>query len=108
MTEPAKKKVAKKKASRRPAQASNLGNKKPEPAKEVVEKIIDKIEVKDVKSYGLSNKFILINVGDDKRPANDNDIQQVQSEITKLFKENNIEDCLVYVTHHAVKITVVE
>lgn len=56
----------------------------------------------------IAGKFILIRVGNENHPANNNDLQSIQVEINKLFSDHNVDDCLVYVTHHAVDVSLVE
>jgi len=55
----------------------------------------------------LEGKFLLVNVGTPAIPATDEQIQEIEGHINKILKNNNIS-CSVLVTHHAVKITVVE
>ena len=61
----------------------------------------------DVKTISdLNGKFLLVRVGTDNRPAESNDIKEIEDKLTALFAENNV-DCLAFVTHHAVDLTVI-
>lgn len=55
----------------------------------------------------LEGKFLHIMVGDRDRPAGDTDIKDIESRINNLLKENDI-NCLVFVTHHAVAMELIE
>ena len=54
------------------------------------------------------SKILLVNVGSDDRPANEDDILDIAAQIAKareLLKEN---DSATIVTHHLVKMTVID
>ena len=55
----------------------------------------------------LNNKFVFVRVGDRDRPAEDEEIEKVKEELDKIFDENGI-NCLLFVTHHAVSIDIIE
>lgn len=56
--------------------------------------------------YSISNRFVHIKVGDKDRPASEAEITKIQENFDEYIKDNNI-DCLVFVTHHAVNISVI-
>lgn len=55
----------------------------------------------------LQDSFIHIKVGNEQEPSNDEDINQIEAKITKLFEDNDV-NCMVFVTHHAVDIRLIE
>ena len=64
-------------------------------------KVIDKISVSS-----LDGKFLLVKVGSNDKPAEEKQITDVSEKLLKLFEENNI-NCVTFVTHHCVDITIV-
>ncbi|HUW44000.1 MAG TPA: hypothetical protein VMV95_03520 [Bacillota bacterium] len=63
---------------------------------------------KDVKIKDLSaieGRFLFVRVGDDKNPATQEQIDNVKSSLLELFEKNNV-NCLTFVTHHAVDVTI--
>lgn len=63
---------------------------------------------KDVKIKDLSaieGTFLFVRVGDDKNPATQEQIDNVKSSLLELFEKNNV-NCLTFVTHHAVDVTI--
>ena len=64
-------------------------------------------EVTIQKFKDLDGKFLLVKVGNEKRPATDDDILDIETKLTGLLNENNIK-CLAFVTHHAIEIEVIE
>jgi len=77
--------------------------------------IIEETEVKEIKKEipqknfvytTLEGRFIHVKVGDANLPANDEEVKKIQADFNKFINDNNI-DCLVYVSHHAVKIEVI-
>ena len=50
---------------------------------------------------------MLVRVGDKESPATDNDIKDIEGKITTLLASNNV-NCLVFVTHHAVRVDIIE
>ncbi len=53
----------------------------------------------------LQGRFLHVRVGDNARPATDDDISSIEKQLADLFEENNVE-CLAFVTHHAVSIDI--
>jgi len=51
----------------------------------------------------LEGRFLLVKVGDNGRPASPEQIKEIEKELIKLFKENDV-NCLTLVTHHCVNI----
>ncbi len=64
-----------------------------------------KIEI--TKFEDLEGKFLHITVGTKSEPANDDQLSAIKDQIISLFEENNI-NCLTFVTHHAVSMSIVE
>jgi hypothetical protein len=62
---------------------------------------------KDIKvsDFLIDGKFIHIKVGNEMRPATDQDIAETEEKITEIIDSNKIK-CIVFVTHHAVDINV--
>jgi len=54
----------------------------------------------------LNGRFLLVNVGSEERPADEKDIKEIEDKFLKLLEENNV-NCLVFVTHHLVKMTMI-
>jgi hypothetical protein len=54
----------------------------------------------------LEGKFLLVKVGNENRPANDEDLKDLSEKIDNVLKNNNI-NCAVLVTHHAVDINII-
>ncbi len=54
----------------------------------------------------LDGRFLLVRVGTDSRPAIGEDIKEIEAKLIALFEENDV-NCLAFVTHHAVEITVI-
>ena len=55
----------------------------------------------------LDGKFLLVKVGNDAHPASCQDIKDIENKLIGLLEENNV-NCLVFVTHHAVEIEIIE
>jgi hypothetical protein len=60
---------------------------------------------KDIASI-LEGRFIVIKVGNDQRPATDEDIEEIEKKFGELMKMDNI-NCSVFVTHHAIQVEVI-
>lgn len=60
-----------------------------------------------IKFNDLEGKFLLVKVGNSAIPATPEQIGDIKKQIIELFVKNNI-NCLVFVTHHAVSIEIVE
>lgn len=55
----------------------------------------------------IEGKFLLVKVGSKEEPANDSQIEAVRDKLEKFLLDNNVS-CLVFVTHHAVDIKIIE
>jgi len=56
-------------------------------------------------SSPLKGKFILVRVGNERRPASEQDIKDIEGPLNDLF-ERNKTGCLLFVTHHCVDVQV--
>lgn len=70
--------------------------------KEITSKEITVQKFKD-----LEGKFLLVKVGNNDRPATDQDIEDIEIQLLSLFEKNNI-NCLAFVTHHAVEMEIID
>ena len=87
-------------------------NNKEENEKKITKKTVTYVKKdlleKDVEIKNLSTiegKFLLVRVGNDKKPATQEQIDNVESSLLGLFEKNNV-NCLTFVTHHAVDVTI--
>ena len=64
-------------------------------------------EVTIQKFEDVEGKFLHVKVGDADRPSTDDDIKLIQEQLTELFDKNNV-DCLLFVTHHAMEVKIIE
>jgi len=55
----------------------------------------------------LEGKFLLVKVGNNERPATNDDIADIESKLVGLLEANKVS-CLAFVTHHAVEIEIIE
>ena len=55
----------------------------------------------------LQDKFLLVKVGTEAEPATQEEITAIHKKLVKLFEENDV-NCLAFVTHHAVDISIIE
>ncbi len=55
----------------------------------------------------IEGKFIHVKVGDVARPSIDEDITLIQDQLSELFEKNNV-NCLLFVTHHAIEVNIIE
>lgn len=55
----------------------------------------------------LEGNFLLVKVGNNNHPATDEDIKDVEKKLVKLLEDNNV-NCLVFVTHHAIEMEIIE
>lgn len=69
---------------------------------------VDQDQSKETKidTYALEGKFVLVRVGSEENQADDPDIEDVREELESLIEKNNI-NCLLFVTHHAVDVTLI-
>lgn len=58
-----------------------------------------------INDFLIEGRFIHIKVGNELRPATDQDIASVEEKISEIIESNKIK-CIVFVTHHAVDIHV--
>ena len=76
--------------------------------KDVKKKNVAKGKKTEITSFkDLEGKFLLVRVGNDALPANTDQIEDVRKKLVKLFEENNI-NCVTFVTHHYVDMTIIE
>ncbi len=66
---------------------------------------ISKVKLQKLKD--LEGKFLLVKVGTPEQPARDFQINDVQNRLADLFEKNNV-NCVVFVTHHAVSMEIIE
>ena len=70
-------------------------------------KVKAKTKIEKTSCKDLENKFVFVRVGNNDKPAETKQIAQVKEELDRIFAENGI-DCLLFVTHHAVSIDIIE
>lgn len=75
--------------------------------KTTVKKISNGKVLSITKFKDLEGKFLHVKVGDEKRPATDEHIKEIQEQLIDLFAKNNV-NCLTFVTHHAVNMEIIE
>lgn len=75
--------------------------------KTIVKKTGKGKDISITKFKDLEGKFLHVKVGDEERPATNEQIESIQEQIIDLFERNNI-NCLLFVTHHAVEIDIIE
>jgi hypothetical protein len=73
---------------------------------EIIAECEAKTEVK-ISCPDLENKFLLVRVGNNEKPASDAQIKEVRDMIDDLIQRNGI-NCLPLVTHHAVTVDIIE
>ena len=56
------------------------------------------------KEFSIEGRLVHICVGDEQKPANDEDINKIEENIKKAIPDDI--ECIIFVTHHAVKVTV--
>lgn len=83
----------------------NIIKKKAAKKKTTKKKNIDIKE--DIEFKDLEGKFMLVTVGNNEKPANSDDINEIESKLLKLLEDNNI-NCAIFVTHHLVDIKIVK
>jgi hypothetical protein len=77
-------------------------------SKKTAVKKTDKVKPISVTKFkDLEGKFIHVKVGDQNRPATEEDINSIQSQLVDLFERSSV-DCLTFVTHHAVSVDIIE
>ena len=66
-----------------------------------------KVEViNEIPVSSLEGKFLLVKVGDNDKPASDDDIKDINDKLLKLFADNNV-NCTTFVTHHRINMIVI-
>lgn len=60
---------------------------------------------KNVIFESIEGKFVHVLVGSEKSPATDDDINDIETKLTKLINDNGIK-ALVFVTHHSVIVNI--
>ncbi len=68
----------------------------------VKERIKEKIDFLDVEG-----KFILVRVGLESSAAEEEEINKVKNDLNKLFEDAQV-NCILYVTHHAIDISIIK
>ena len=76
-------------------------------SKKVIKKTIQSSNVDISKFKDIEGKFLHIKVGESAHPATVEQISEIQDKIVSLLEKNNINS-LVFVTHHAVSIDIIE
>ena len=76
-------------------------------SKKATKEGIKKSKVKITKFDDLEGKFLHVRVGSHSSPADDIQIKDIQDKIVSLFEKNNV-NCLAFVTHHAVAMSLIE
>jgi len=67
-------------------------------------KVIRKQIIADDK-FLIQNKFILVQVGTQEKPADDDEIKEIRKDLELFINENKV-NCLIYVTSHRVNMKV--
>jgi hypothetical protein len=78
------------------------------PLKEIEEVSVDtkdKLDKVERVVYSLEGKFLHIVVGNRERPAEQEDIDDIDEKITELFNKHGV-NALAFVTHHGVEVHV--
>ena len=57
-------------------------------------------------TFSVEGMFIHVKVGDAQRTATDDDIKDISNKLDELFDKHNV-NCIAFVTHHAVDVTVI-
>lgn len=79
--------------------------KKTEPVKTVSENEASDESITRANCVDLDGKLLHVRVGDENKPATNDDIVAMEENLEDLFKGI---DCLVLVTHHAVSVEIIE
>jgi hypothetical protein len=77
--------------------------------KQIKKKIVKEnkeIKEKDIQFNSVEGKFLHIKVGDEKKPADKDLIEDIERKVVNLLETNKV-NCLVFVTHHAVEINII-
>ena len=77
------------------------------PGKKETTKSKKKASIRLKKFDDLEGKFLLVKVGTDDEPALPEQIDDIQKKLVDLFEKNGI-NCLAFVTHHAVEMSIIE
>lgn len=54
----------------------------------------------------IEGKFLLVRVGTDLRPATEAQLKDIEEKLTSFLNDNGV-NCMAFVTHHAVDISVI-
>lgn len=65
-----------------------------------------KSNTKSIKFKSLEGKLLLIKVGNDSRPAGENEIKDLENKMVTLLEENDI-NCAVLVANHTVSVEII-
>ena len=66
----------------------------------------EKISVNSKNFMEIEGRFMLVKVGTSEQPAEDDEIEKIEKKLKDLFENNGI-NCVAFVTHHAVDITMI-
>ena len=66
----------------------------------------EKISVNSKNFMEIEGRFMLVKVGTSEQPAADDEIEKIEKKLKDLFENNGI-NCVAFVTHHAVDITMI-
>ena len=56
--------------------------------------------------FDIEGKMLHIKVGDAERPANGDDVKEIEKDVKGILDEYDI-NCVVFVTHHAVEVKII-
>lgn len=76
-------------------------------SKKTVKKNSKSKNITVTKFKDLEGKFLHVKVGNARSPATTEQISDIQTNIVGLFEKNYI-NCIVFVTHHAVSVDIIE
>jgi len=94
------------KSSKNKGEKKEIKEKKVESKKTIRNLLYEDIEGKFLYE-DIEGKFLHIKVGDQNKPASSAEIVDIEKTVTNLFKINGV-NCLVFVTHHAVDVKLIE
>jgi hypothetical protein len=76
-------------------------------SKKTTKKTVKSKNIEITKFDDLEGKFLHVKVGSSEFPASEEHINNIQNQIVDLLEKNNV-NCLVFVTHHAVSMDIIE
>ena len=87
--------------------AKSKVNKEDTVADDKVKQISEDVKITLKEKHELENKVLLVNVGNDIHPADEEMIEDVAKTFGEFLEKNQI-NCFPYVTNHTVSITIVD